>query len=85
LGCIQALRCNNNECPTGVTTQDKMLMKELVVKDITERVFNFHKNTLHSAKELLTAASKKSFAGVDINIFIHGDEFTHLSDLYFSK
>ena len=60
LGCIQAMQCNNNECPTGVTTQDKMLMKELVVKDITERVFNFHINTLHSAKELLNAQVKKA-------------------------
>lgn len=60
LGSIQAMQCNNNECPTGVTTQDKMLMKELVVKDITERVFNFHKNTLNSAKELLNAQVKKA-------------------------
>ena len=26
LGCIQALRCNNNTCPTGVTTQDPKLV-----------------------------------------------------------
>jgi glutamate synthase domain-containing protein 2 len=83
LGCIQALRCNNNECPTGVATQNKMLMKGLVVTDKAERVFHFHKNTLHSANELLAAAGKKSFAEVDINIFMRGDEFTHLSDLYF--
>ncbi|SFF09032.1 hypothetical protein SAMN04488131_108137 [Flavobacterium xueshanense] len=43
-------------------------MKELVVTDKTERVFNFSKNTLHSANVILAAASKKSFAGVDINI-----------------
>ncbi|MFH6972491.1 FMN-binding glutamate synthase family protein [Flavobacterium petrolei] len=83
LGCIQALRCNNNECPTGVATQNKMLMKGLVVTDKAERVFHFHKNTLHSANELLAAAGKKSFSEVDINIFMRGDEFTHLSDLYF--
>lgn len=83
LGCIQALRCNNNECPTGVATQNKMLMKGLVVTDKAERVFHFHKNTLHSANELLAAAGKKSFAEVDINIFMRGDEFTHLADLYF--
>jgi glutamate synthase domain-containing protein 2 len=83
LGCIQALRCNNNECPTGVATQNKMLMKGLVVTDKAERVFHFHKNTLHSANELLAAAGKKSFSEVNINIFMRGDEFTHLSDLYF--
>lgn len=83
LGCIQALRCNNNECPTGVATQNKMLMKGLVVTDKAERVFHFHKNTLHSTNELLAAAGKKSFSEVNINIFMRGDEFTHLSDLYF--
>ena len=83
LGCIQALRCNNNQCPTGVATQDSMLMKGLVVTDKSERVYHFHKNTLHAANELLAAAGKKSFGDVDINIFMRGDEFAHLSDLYF--
>ena len=62
-----------------------MRIKGLVVTDKTERVFNFNKNTLYSANVILAAASKKSFAGVDINIFVHGDELVHLSDLYFSK
>lgn len=83
LGCIQALRCNTNECPTGVATQNKMLVKGLVVTDKAERVFYFHKNTLHAANELLAAAGKKSFAEIDIDIFMRGDEFAHLSDLYF--
>lgn len=83
LGCIQALRCHNNQCPTGVATQDKMLMKGLVVTDKSERVFHFHKNTLHAANELLAAAGKTCFADVDINIFMRGDEFAHLSDMYF--
>jgi glutamate synthase domain-containing protein 2 len=84
LGCIQALKCNNNECPTGVATQNKMLMKGLVVTDKSERVYNFHKNTLHAANELLAAAGKNSFDQVDISIFMRGDEFQNLSNLYFS-
>lgn len=83
LGCIQALRCHNNECPTGVATQNKMLMKGLVVTDKSDRVYHFHKNTLHSANELLAASGKTSFSDVDINIFMRGDEFTNLSELYF--
>lgn len=83
LGCIQALRCHNNQCPTGVATQDKMLMKGLVVSDKSERVYHFHKNTLHAANELLAAAGKTSYAEADVNIFMRGDEFEHLSDLYF--
>ena len=26
IGCIQALRCNSNQCPTGVATQDPALL-----------------------------------------------------------
>lgn len=54
-GCIQALRCNANDCPAGVATQDKSLMKGLVVDDKKVRVANFHKNTVESFVELLGA------------------------------
>lgn len=83
LGCIQALRCNNNECPTGVATQDKMLMKGLVVTDKYDRVYHYHKNTLHAANELLAAAGKNNFSEVDISIFMRGDEFASLANMYF--
>ncbi len=56
LGCIQALRCNKNNCPTGVATQDPELMKGLVVEDKKKRVANFHKNTVESFVELISAA-----------------------------
>ena len=26
LGCIQALKCHTNKCPTGITTQDQELV-----------------------------------------------------------
>ena len=38
LGCIQALQCNKNTCPTGVTTHDKRLQRGLVPEDKAERV-----------------------------------------------
>lgn len=83
LGCIQALRCNNNTCPTGVATQDKMLIKGLDVVDKSERVYQFHKNTLHTCNELIAAAGRTSYAEVDASMFMRGDEFEHLSDQYF--
>jgi len=83
LGCIQALRCNTNDCPTGVATQDKMLIKGLAVSDKKDRVYHFHHNTLHAAMELLAACGKKSFDDISMDIFMRGDEFMHLSDLYF--
>jgi glutamate synthase domain-containing protein 2 len=56
LGCIQALECNENTCPTGITTQDPELMSGLVVEDKSERVANYHDETVHATAELLTAA-----------------------------
>ena len=56
LGCIQALECNKNTCPTGVATQDPELVKGLVVDDKKVRVANFHKHTVESFVELMAAA-----------------------------
>lgn len=56
LGCIQSLSCNTNRCPVGVATQDPMLQRALVVPEKAERVFNFHRNTLHALAEMLAAA-----------------------------
>ena len=44
LGCIQALQCNKNTCPTGITTHDKKLQKGLVAEQKSSRVHNFIKN-----------------------------------------
>ncbi len=41
LGCIQALRCNKNTCPTGITTHDPRLQKGLVVEDKYRRVAKY--------------------------------------------
>ncbi len=44
LGCIQALQCNKNTCPTGITTHDQDLQRGLVVADKAERVYQYSKN-----------------------------------------
>ena len=56
LGCIQALVCNTNECPTGVATQNPQLVAGLVVNDKKHRVANYHEDTVKSFVELLGAA-----------------------------
>ena len=55
-GCIQALQCHTNTCPTGVATQDERLIRGLVVEDKAQRVANFHKATIESFIELLAAS-----------------------------
>ena len=56
LGCLQAQTCHTGHCPTGVTTQDPVRQKALVVPDKAQRVYNFHQQTLHALRELVQAA-----------------------------
>ncbi len=44
LGCIQALRCHTNTCPTGVTTHNRRLQRGLVVEEKFLRVANYARN-----------------------------------------
>ena len=53
LGCIQALKCNKNTCPTGITTHDPRFQKGLVVSDKDKRVAAYAKSIV---KEVETIA-----------------------------
>lgn len=44
LGCIQAMQCNKNTCPTGITTHDPKLQRGLVPEDKAKRVAWYAKN-----------------------------------------
>lgn len=55
LGCIQALACHTNNCPTGVATQNPRFTKGLVPSDKAERVYNYHHRTIDSVAEILGA------------------------------
>lgn len=46
LGCIQALQCNNNTCPTGITTHNKELQKGLDPTEKSERVKHYALNLI---------------------------------------
>lgn len=53
LGCIQALQCNKNTCPTGITTHNKRLQRGLDPTDKAERVYQY---TMSVRRELATIA-----------------------------
>ncbi|MCL1137009.1 FMN-binding glutamate synthase family protein [Shewanella pneumatophori] len=53
LGCIQSRHCNTNLCPTGIATQDPARSKAINVIAKSERVKNYHQNTLKSFFELV--------------------------------
>ena len=44
MGCIQALQCNKNTCPTGITTHDVKLQRGLEPTQKSVRVANYVKN-----------------------------------------
>lgn len=46
LGCIQAMKCNKNKCPTGITTHDPRFQRGLVPSDKADNVANFHKGVV---------------------------------------
>ena len=56
LGCIQSQSCHTDRCPTGVSTQDRVRQRALVVPDKAERVYNFQRATVESLAELVAAA-----------------------------
>ncbi|APG47223.1 FMN-binding glutamate synthase family protein [Phaeobacter porticola] len=50
LGCIQALKCNKNTCPTGITTHNKRLQNGLNPAEKSVKVANFCKNLIHEVE-----------------------------------
>lgn len=55
VGCIQSQRCHTNKCPVGVATQDAKLQRALDVPLKSERVYQFHKNTVDAFAEMIAA------------------------------
>jgi glutamate synthase domain-containing protein 2 len=85
LGCIQALECNKNTCPTGVATQNKELMIGLVVKDKKVRVANYHEQTIEAFVELIAAAGFEHSAQITrkhVYRRINMTEYKRYEDIY---
>ncbi len=47
LGCIQALQCNKNTCPTGITTHNKKLQRGLDPKNKSHRIKHYIDHMVH--------------------------------------
>ncbi|MBC8404314.1 MAG: FMN-binding glutamate synthase family protein [Planctomycetes bacterium] len=60
LGCIQALQCNKNSCPVGITTHEPHLQKGLNIEDKSKRVANYVDALHHEFDELLAATGAAS-------------------------
>ena len=60
LGCIQALQCNKNTCPTGITTHKLKLQKGLDPDNKANRVMNYAKNMTKEVGMLAHSCGVKS-------------------------
>jgi glutamate synthase domain-containing protein 2 len=61
VGCIQAMKCNTNHCPTGVATQDPARARALDVTDKTTRAFNFQRATVAGAAQIVASMGLEGF------------------------
>ncbi len=60
LGCIQALQCDKNTCPTGITTHNKKLQRGLVHSQKSSRVTHYIENITHEIGVIAHSCGIKS-------------------------
>lgn len=52
IGCIQALKCHTNECPTGITTNNKWRMHGINIPEKSTRIHKYLEGFHHDMMEL---------------------------------
>ena len=55
LGCIQALKCNRNTCPTGITTHNRALQRGLVPRVKAERIAHYARAVVREVETIAHA------------------------------
>lgn len=65
LGCIQALQCNSNNCPAGITTHNPALQRGLDIEGKAQRIYHYVKNTEKELYELCAALGKSKLGDLD--------------------
>lgn len=61
---VQALKCNTNTCPTGITTQNRDLGWGLDPASKQVRVANFHRETVKACVEIMEASGINSWSEI---------------------
>lgn len=85
LGCIQALQCNKNTCPTGITTHDSDLQRGLVPADKAERVASFATKLVYGVGLIAHSCGVPQPRGLNrthVRIIEHGGLSTSLAEIH---
>jgi glutamate synthase domain-containing protein 2 len=88
LGCVQALKCNEDTCPVGIATQNPKLYGGVDVADKKVRVSQFHKNTIRATLEIMEACGFQGLQDVVPSKFFRKvDPIRTMSfqEIYFSE
>jgi glutamate synthase domain-containing protein 2 len=85
LGCIQALQCNKNTCPTGITTHNKELQRGLVPADKAVRVAAYAKKVVYGVGLIAHSCGVTEPRGLQrhhMRIIEHGAASHTMSEVY---
>lgn len=85
LGCIQALECHTNHCPTGIATQSKRLQKALNIEAAAKRVATYAK-ALYKETQMLAEScgydAPNKITPDDIMVVTSPGHLDYLSELH---
>jgi len=85
LGCIQSLHCNQNNCPTGIATQNPTRYKALDVDSKATRVANYHALMIENLMELIATAGLVDLSNLGpehVNHRVNGTIVSNYAELY---
>ncbi|WP_298361575.1 FMN-binding glutamate synthase family protein [uncultured Litoreibacter sp.] len=85
LGCIQAMKCNMNTCPTGITTHDPRFQKGLVPEDKYKKVARYAKNIVKEVETIahsVGVAEPRQLKRTHVRIVQDTGKSVLLSELY---
>ena len=85
LGCIQALQCNKNTCPTGITTHNPDLQRGLVPEDKADRVASFATQLVYGVGLIAHSCGVTQPRALDrthVRIIEHGGLSTSLAEIH---
>lgn len=88
LGCIQALKCHTNRCPTGITTHNPYLTRALDPTNKAVRVANYVKQILKETTDISHSCGLKSpreFRRIHARIVTANGSSKLMSELYPDK
>lgn len=88
IGCIQALKCNKNTCPTGITTHNPRLQKGLNPENKAVKVSNYVYNMNHAVEVIAHSCGVKEPRRLNrshIRIVQSGGKSIPMNEIYPNK